>query len=160
MKLSRLQQQIVIAPISQSIQILASAGAGKTRVLTERIGYILQETKTDCVIALTFTNKAADEMKTRLSNKENVEERVWFATIHSVAQRILEKYGHTIGLPSELHIYDREQDKMEIFIQSLRDDGIDIDDYLNVADTIVSTDIFFQSFFQSRFTDNIALFKA
>lgn len=135
MKLSRLQQQIVIAPISQSIQILASAGAGKTRVLTERIGYILQETKTDCVIALTFTNKAADEMKTRLSNKENVEERVWFATIHSVAQRILEKYGHTIGLPSELHIYDREQDKMEIFIQSLRDDGIDIDDYLNVADT-------------------------
>ena len=135
MKLSRLQQQIVIAPISQSIQILASAGAGKTRVLTERIGYILQETKTDCVIALTFTNKAADEMKIRLSNKENIEDRVWFATIHSIAQRILEKYGHTIGLPSELHIYDREQDKMEIFIQSLRDDGIDIDDYLNVADT-------------------------
>lgn len=135
MKLSRQQQQIVTAPINQSIQVLASAGAGKTRVLTERIGYILQETKTDCVIALTFTNKAADEMKLRLSNKENVEDRVWFATIHSVAQRILEKYGHTIGLPSELHIYDREQDKMEIFMQSLRDDGIDIDDYLNVSDS-------------------------
>lgn len=57
------------------------------------------------------------------------------ATIHSVAQRILEKYGHTVGLPAELHIYDRDKDRMEVFLQSLREDGVNIDEYLNISDS-------------------------
>jgi DNA helicase-2/ATP-dependent DNA helicase PcrA len=134
MNLSPSQANIVRSPIGEPIQVLASAGSGKTRVLTERVRYILENTKKDGVIAFTFTNKAADEMNARLSGCDKVEERVWIATIHSVAQRILEKYGHTIGLPSELHIYDRDKDRMEVFMQSLRDDGVDIDSYLNVTD--------------------------
>lgn len=135
MNLSNAQRQIVEAPLDIAIQVLASAGSGKTRVLTERIRHILQTRKKEGVIALTFTNKAADEMGARLADSEQAEDRVWIATIHSIAQRILEKYGHTVGLPSELHIYDRDKDRMEVFMHSLREDGIDIDTYLSISDS-------------------------
>ena len=135
MNLSQTQLQVVESPLDVPIQVLASAGAGKTRVLTERIKYILANTKKNGVIALTFTNKAADEMLMRLSLEENIQERTWITTIHSMGQRILEKYGHTVGLPTNLHVYERDQDKMEIFMQSLREDGIDVDEYLNVVDS-------------------------
>lgn len=135
MNLSKAQRQIVNAPFDRPIQVLASAGSGKTRVLTERVRHILESTKKDGVIALTFTNKAAEEMTTRLVDCDHVENRAWIATIHSVAQRVLEKYGHTVGLPTDLHIYDRDKDRMEMFIQSLRDEGIDIDEYLDIPDT-------------------------
>lgn len=135
MNLSNNQRQIVEASMDHAIQVLASAGSGKTRVLTERVRHILETTKKEGVIALTFTNKAAEEMTARLAGCDQVEDRVWIATIHSLAQRILEKYGHTVGLPIELHIYDRDKDRMEVFMQSLRDDGVDIDEYLNTADS-------------------------
>ena len=109
--LSAAQYNVVHAPVGNPIQVLASAGSGKTRVLTERVRHIIEHTKKDGVIAFTFTNKAAEEMMIRLENLEGVEDRCWIATIHSVAQRILDQYGHTIGLPSELHIYDRDQDR-------------------------------------------------
>lgn len=135
MNLSNAQRLIVEAPLNVAIQVLASAGSGKTRVLTERVRHILGKTQKEGVIALTFTNKAADEMSSRLSDCDQIEDRAWIATIHSVAQKILEKYGHTVGLPSELHIYDRDKDRMEVFMQSLREDGIDIDSYLNISDS-------------------------
>ena len=133
--LSTAQKEIVTYPIGTPIQILASAGSGKTRVLTERIRFILEHSKKDRVIALTFTNKAAEEMQERLIDVDEIEDRAWITTVHSIAQRILEQYGHTIGLPSELHIYDRDKDRMEVFLQSLRDEGIDIDTYLNIEDS-------------------------
>lgn len=133
--LSAAQKEIVTSPIGTPLQILASAGSGKTRVLTERIRFILEKTKKDRVIALTFTNKAAEEMQERLADVDEIEERTWISTVHSIAQRILEQYGHTIGLPSKLHIYDRDKDRMEVFLQSLRDQGIDIDNYLSINDS-------------------------
>jgi len=133
MNLSKTQHQIVFYELGSPIQVLASAGTGKTRVLTERVRYILKNTKKDGVIALTFTNKAAEEMKTRLADCDEAEGRTWIATIHSVAQHILEKYGHTVGLSNDLHIYERDKDRMEVFLQSLRDDGINVDQYLNIA---------------------------
>lgn len=132
--LSDNQQEIVEFDLQLPIQILASAGSGKTRVLTERIRYILNNTKKDKILALTFTNKAAQEMQDRLADFDGVEERTWVATIHSVAQSIIESYGHTIGLSNDLHIYERDQDRMELFLQSLRDSNIDIDEYLNIND--------------------------
>lgn len=135
LSLSQSQDQVVKASFDQAIQVLASAGSGKTRVLTERVRYILDNTKKDGVVALTFTNKAAEEMVARLADCDQAEDRAWITTIHSVAQRILEKYGHTVGLPPELHIYDRDKDRMEVFLQSLRDDGVNIDEYLNITDS-------------------------
>jgi DNA helicase-2/ATP-dependent DNA helicase PcrA len=134
MKLSQDQSNIVSAPIGHAMQVLASAGSGKTRVLTERVRHIINNKKKDGVIALTFTNKAAEEMLNRLEDLDGVNERCWIATIHAVAQRILEQYGHTIGLPSELHIYERDEDRKTIFIQSLRDSDINIDAFLDVSD--------------------------
>ncbi len=133
--LSPAQDEIVKFDLTKAIQIIASAGSGKTRVLTERIRHILNNTKKDKVLALTFTNKAAQEMQERLADFEGVEERTWVSTIHSVAQSIIESYGHSIGLPNDLHIYERDQDRMELFLQSLRDSNVDIDDYLNVNDS-------------------------
>ena len=138
--LSRAQSIIVNAPLDQPMQVLASAGSGKTRVLTERVRYIIENTKTNGIIALTFTNKAAEEMIARLENLEELKNRYWIATIHTVAQRILEQYGHTIGLPSELHIYDRDQDRKVIFIQALREFGVDIDSFLNVDNEKIKKD--------------------
>ena len=127
-ELSPKQLTIVNAPIGQSMKVVASAGSGKTRVLTERVRYIIENTRKDGVIALTFTNKAAEEILNRLEDIDNVNERCWIATIHAVAQRILDQYGHTIGLPSELHIYERDEDRKTIFIQSLRNSGIYVDE--------------------------------
>lgn len=131
--LSTAQSDVVHAPIGQSMQVLASAGSGKTRVLTERIRYIIENTSKDGVIALTFTNKAAEDMLARLDDLEAVEDRCWIATIHAVAQRILNQYGQTIGLPSDLHIYERDLDRKSVFLQSLREDNIDVDAFLNVS---------------------------
>lgn len=135
MNLSSVQASIVQASIGQPMQVLASAGSGKTRVLTERVRYIIENTKKDGVIALTFTNKAAEEMLSRLEGIDGVEERCWIATIHAIAQRILDQYGHTIGLPSELQIYERDQDRKTVFLQSLRQNGVDVDAFLNVSDS-------------------------
>lgn len=132
--LSSDQKRVVETPISDAVQVLASAGSGKTRVLTERVRFILENTKKQGVIALTFTNKAAEEMQDRLSYCDEAAERAWVATIHSVAERILRQYGHTIGLSKELHIYERDKDRMEVFIQSLRNDWVNMDEYLNIDD--------------------------
>lgn len=130
--LSEAQRKIVESPTAKSIQVLASAGSGKTRVLTERVRFILEHTKKEGVIALTFTNKAAEEMRSRLLDCDSLEDRAWIGTIHSVAQHIFERYGHTIGLPRELHIYERDRDRMEVFLQSLRDNLTDVDEYLEI----------------------------
>jgi len=132
--LSTAQSNIVHAPLGQPMQVLASAGSGKTRVLTERVRHIIENTRKEGVIALTFTNKAAEEMLARLDDMEGIEERCWIATVHAVAQRILDQYGYAIGLPSELHIYERDQDRKTVFLQSLRENGVDVDAFLNVSD--------------------------
>ena len=133
-QLSDRQQEIVRQPVRGSLQVLASAGSGKTRILTERIRFLLSNLKRDGVIALTFTNKAATEMKERLTQNSVDEDRIWVGTIHSVAQRILEPYGHTIGLPPNVQIFERDKDRMEVFLEALRATGVDIDAYLEVAD--------------------------
>ncbi|MBU0699875.1 ATP-dependent helicase [bacterium] len=132
--LSPEQHNIVNAHIGIPMQVLASAGSGKTRVLIERVRHIIEHTKKDGVIAITFTNKATREMLARLNDIEGLEERCWVITIHSVAQRILDQYGYTLGLPSELHIYERNIDRKTVFMQSLRENSIDVDAFLNVPD--------------------------
>ena len=133
-RLSTEQRRIVETQSLEAVQVLASAGTGKTRVLTERVRFILESTKREGVIALTFTNKAAEEMQARLSDCDEAAERAWVATIHSVAERILRRYGHVMGLPAELHIYDRDKDRTDVFIQSLRDNWINIDEYLSLEE--------------------------
>jgi DNA helicase-2/ATP-dependent DNA helicase PcrA len=132
--LSDEQQLIVDTPLNEAIQVLATAGSGKTRVLTERIRYILQSTKKDGVIAVTFTSKAAEEMRTRLSDLNDLQERCWIETLYSVARRVLNQYGYSIGLPTNLQILENNQDRKTIFLQALNNQGVDVDAYLNVPE--------------------------
>ena len=138
--LSPYQAKIVEAPLGGAIRVLASAGSGKTRVLTERIRFIMRTTKKDGVIAITFTNKAAEEMQERLEGLDESDERLWVTTIHSLCQRIIDQYGHAIGLPSDLHIYEREQDRKAIFIQALRESGIDLTSSVATEYTSIAKD--------------------
>lgn len=131
--LSSEQKSVINAEIGIPIQVLATAGSGKTHVLTERIRHILGRTRKDGIIALTFTNKAAEELNSRLLDIEDVESRCWITTIHSIAQRILNQYGNTIGLPTDLHIFERDQDRQIIFLQSLINNSININDFFNTT---------------------------
>lgn len=134
MQLTPKQAAVVHAPLGKPILVEAAAGSGKTRVLTERVRFVLESTRRDGVIALTFTNRAADEMQSRLDDVADLSDRCWIATIHSVAQRILSQYGHTIGLPVDLHIYERDQDRKAVLIRSIIESGRGVNEVFDIAD--------------------------
>lgn len=113
MNLSPAQDAIVHAPIGPML-VTATAGSGKTRVLTERIRYLLQQNPKDGVLALTFTNKAAEEMLNRLKGIEQLEHRAFIGTLHSFAQDLLRQHGHHIGVHQKLHIFERDEDKLRL----------------------------------------------
>lgn len=113
MNLSPAQDAIVHAPIGPLL-VTATAGSGKTRVLTERIRYLLQQNPKDGVLALTFTNKAAEEMLTRLKGIDQLEHRAFIGTLHSFAQDLLRQHGHHIGVQQKLHIFERDEDKIRL----------------------------------------------
>ncbi len=91
------------------VLVLAGAGSGKTRVLTERIAYLIREKNTPVnnILAFTFTNKAAKEMKARLEKMiPGVSDSLWVGTFHSTGVKILRKHGNRIGIPTNFSIYD------------------------------------------------------
>ena len=90
--------------------IIAGAGSGKTRVLTHRIAHLIHERGISPfeILAITFTNKAADEMKTRVGALVGpVAEKMWVSTFHSACVRILRRDAERLGFPSSFTIYDR-----------------------------------------------------
>ncbi|MEO0289914.1 MAG: UvrD-helicase domain-containing protein [candidate division WOR-3 bacterium] len=93
--------------------VLSGAGTGKTRVLTYRICYlIINNVPSDRILALTFTNKAADEMKERIKNLIKDEaKKLWMGTFHSLGYRILREWGKIIDIPENFTVYDREDSK-------------------------------------------------
>ena len=89
--------------------VIAGAGSGKTRVLTYRIVHLLKSgTPPDTILALTFTNKAAKEMKDRIIKVVgyDLSRQLWMGTFHSIFARILRSESKTLGYPSDFTIYD------------------------------------------------------
>jgi len=117
-ELSKKQREIVIAD-NGPIYVKAGAGSGKTRVLTERVRYLLQHTKKK-VLALTFTNKAGEEIRERLSSITDIEKRVFVGTFHSFCQSIIENHGKLIGYSDMPHIFDEESDRLELAEQAIK----------------------------------------
>ena len=135
--------------------ILAGAGSGKTRVITHKIAYLIEEKRVfpSNILAITFTNKAAKEMKERVEGllKGRVED-IWMGTFHSMCVRILRREIESIGYKRNFSIYDSLDQKTLVkeciteknlnketfqekpiinIISSLKDDMIDPDDYIN-----------------------------
>jgi DNA helicase-2/ATP-dependent DNA helicase PcrA len=99
-----------IKPVTDTegaVLVLAGAGSGKTRVLTSRIAYILQQGKADLssILAITFTNKAAAEMKERLQKILGEGDSKWICTIHSMCVKILRQFAEKAGLKPNFSIY-------------------------------------------------------
>lgn len=94
--------------------VIAGAGSGKTRVLTYKIAYLLEQGLPPySILALTFTNKAAREMKERIASitGQQVARRLWMGTFHSIFSRILRSEAEHIGYPSNFTIYDTADSK-------------------------------------------------
>lgn len=98
------------------VLIIAGAGSGKTRVLTNRIAYLIDECGISPynILAITFTNKAAAEMRERVEKVTDCGSQVWVSTFHSTCVRILRRYIDRIGYQTNFTIYDTDDQKSVI----------------------------------------------
>ena len=113
------------------LMVIAGAGSGKTRVLTFRIAHLMdQGVDAFNILALTFTNKAAREMKKRIANIVGGTEtkNLWMGTFHSVFARLLRYDGDKLGYPSNFTIYDT-QDSQRLIASIIKEMGLDKDIY-------------------------------
>lgn len=115
--LSEKQKQIVEYKNSP-LCVLASAGSGKTRVLTQRVKFLLEQTKKK-VLALTFTNKAAEEIRERLEEDIDTQNRLFVGTMHGFCQYVLENHGNSIGYSTMPHIFEDDRDRLELIVQAI-----------------------------------------
>ncbi|MFM7157234.1 MAG: UvrD-helicase domain-containing protein, partial [Bacteroidota bacterium] len=124
-------QQQAAKQINGPVLIIAGAGSGKTKTLTYRIAYMLsQGIQPSSILALTFTNKAAEEMKSRIAQLvgETKARYIWAGTFHSIFARILRIEAEKIGYTSSFTIYDTD-DTLSIIKQLMKDSGISAQEF-------------------------------
>ena len=128
--LNKQQAQAVTAE-PKSALILAGAGSGKTRVLTSRIAYLLQQNMAHPseILAVTFTNKAAKEMLARLQNMIPINPRaMWVGTFHGLCNRLLRLHHQEAGLPATFAILDMS-DQLGVIKRVMKANGIDTEEF-------------------------------
>jgi len=124
--LNPVQREAVTHP-GGPILVVAGAGSGKTRVLTHRVAHLIRDLKVSpfAILAITFTNKAADEMKERVGHLVGpVAQKMWVSTFHSACARILRREAAHLGLRSTFSIYD-QADAVRLTGYILRDLNLD-----------------------------------
>ena len=124
-------QYEAVTTLQGPLMVLAGAGSGKTRVLTMRIAHLITNGADPFnILALTFTNKAAREMKERIAKVvgNSDAKSLWMGTFHSVFARILRSEAHYLGFPSNFTIYDT-QDSLNVLKKVLKEMNIDSDLY-------------------------------
>ncbi len=120
-----------VTTLQGPLMVLAGAGSGKTRVLTMRIAHLITNGIDPFnILALTFTNKAAKEMKERIAKVVGVSDArsLWMGTFHSVFARILRSEAHYLGYPSNFTIYDA-QDALNVLKKVIKDMSVDAEVY-------------------------------
>ena len=136
-ELEKYLSQLNEAQLAPTIQkdgpmiVIAGAGSGKTRVLTYRIAYLMSlGIDSFNILSLTFTNKAAREMKERISQIVGTSEakNLWMGTFHSVFARLLRMEADKLGYPSNFTIYD-SQDSQRLVSAIIKEMGLDKDVY-------------------------------
>src|ERR1043165_2793805 len=122
------EQREAVLHINGPLLILAGAGSGKTRVITSRVAYLVGDghAQPHEVLAVTFTNKAAEEMRARVEARIGSDcSRMWVSTFHSLCARLLRREAPAIGLSRDFVIYD-SSDQLTVVKQALR--ALQIDD--------------------------------
>jgi len=124
------EQRAAVEALDGPVLVLAGAGTGKTRVLTTRISHILATRRAfpSQILAVTFTNKAAREMKERIGHLVGgtVEGMPWLGTFHSIGVKILRRHSELVGLKSQFTILDTD-DQLRLMKQVIEAEGLDKD---------------------------------
>ncbi len=123
-----------------AVLVIAGAGSGKTRVLTHRIAYLVNELNVNPsnILAITFTNKAADEMKARLYSMVDNLEGMWVSTIHSMCVKILRSAITSIGFDKNFSIYS-EDDKDRVLKRIIIEMNLEPEKFLKLAKNLISS---------------------
>ena len=123
------QQKLAVTSTEGPLQVLAGAGSGKTKVLTTRIVHLIQEKKCfgQQILCVTFTNKAANEMRERVVNLVNSKSVAfpWLGTFHSICNKMLRRNAEAVGLKSNFTIIDT-LDQIKLIKKILEAENIDI----------------------------------
>lgn len=132
-------QRLPVMDTEGAVLVIAGAGSGKTRVLTTRIAHLVNDLGVNPtnILAITFTNKAADEMKTRLEKMIDGADRIWASTIHSMCVRILRANISAMGFSKNFSIYD-DDDKERAVKRIILDMGLEADKYLKKVKDVIS----------------------
>ena len=121
------QQYEGVRAIDGPVLVLAGAGSGKTRMLTYKLAYLVYEVGVPpySILAVTFTNKAAREMRQRVEQLLGINlSNAWVGTFHSMCGKILRKSGEAIGIPRDFVIYDAD-DSVQLVKEVISDFGLD-----------------------------------
>src|SRR5215510_12486651 len=121
------EQRNAVLHVDGPLLILAGAGSGKTRVITSRIAYLVGDGRAQPweILAVTFTNKAAEEMRARVEALVGADcGRMWISTFHSLCARLLRREAPAIGLSRDFVIYD-SSDQLTVVKQALKELHID-----------------------------------
>lgn len=122
------EQLKAVTHVDGPLLVLAGAGSGKTKVLTSRVAHLVAQghAAPEQILAVTFTNKAAGEMKARIEKLTEIDQRrMQVSTFHSFSSLMLRFYGDRIGVPQNYTIYD-EDDAMSLIKSSIAELGLDI----------------------------------
>src|SRR5260370_11653717 len=116
-------QREAVTHVEGPLLVLAGAGSGKTRVITRRVAFLLQQgVRAGSILAITFTNKAAGEMQKRVESLVPGN-RVWISTFHSFGARLLRQYADRLNLHRNFTIY-HQSDRPKTVKVSLEDAGV------------------------------------
>lgn len=116
-------QRTIVQHNDGPLLVVAGPGSGKTRVLTERIRRLLNESKGHFrILALTFTNKAANEMKERLAEFPDINQRAFIGTLHSFCMEVLANRGKSVGIDKPPNIFESYYDRKQVLLQAVMDD--------------------------------------
>lgn len=137
MKKARLSaaQTRVVEHGDGALLVVAGPGSGKTRVLTERVRRLLTEVPGHFrILALTFTNKAANEMKERLTDLGDENQRAFIGTMHSFCLEMLSERGKPVGVDGLPHVFEQHKDRKEILVEAVKQDPLLSDELANEPD--------------------------